>query len=270
MAVQLRNNDGYTWHVQTKRNNIQKQHRNPWFQLWSYMIYHIRLCFLRIFYNLQYFFPALLAPIFCRRPVCPRCHITSCQLHAGGFQRFLLFLHRKARCNDHDRQIEPARGAGSKLPRPSKLQRFIEIQWAKQKATTNPGSWNSQWVKKLHPQMTQIQTYGGVVLVLHATRSAALQYDTGRRAMEIYQNPPFSRTKKVWIFPARHLSVTTGTTFGVAFLRCRSTAWSTSPRHPSACCQAAWHLGSPLRPKSPEQWKNLVVWVYGRFYYPVI
>lgn len=140
MAVQLRNNDGYTWHVQTKRNNIQKQHRNPWFQLWSYMIYHIRLCFLRIFYHLQYFFPALLAPIFCRRPVCPRCHITSCQLHAGGFQRFLLFLHRKARCNDHDRQIEPARGAGSKLPRPSKLQRFIEIQWAKQKATTNPGS----------------------------------------------------------------------------------------------------------------------------------
>ena len=169
MAVQLRKciqkitvmhiNDGYTWHVQTKRNNIRKTTSEPLVP--AVFIYHIRLffLFLRRFYHLQNFFPALLAPIFCRRPVCPRCHITSCQLHAGGFQRFLLFLHRKARCNDHDRQIEPARGAGSKLPRPSKLQRFIEIQWAKQKQKKSR-KLKLTMSHKLHPQMTQIQNYG--------------------------------------------------------------------------------------------------------------
>ena len=112
----------------------KKHHRNPWFQQWSYII-SVFLLFFKgdVIVNNISFLHCFFTDFFAAAKVCPRCHITSCQLHAGGFQRFLLFLHRKARCNDHDRQIEPARGAKKKLPRPSKLQRFIEIQRAKQK-----------------------------------------------------------------------------------------------------------------------------------------
>ena len=209
------------------------------------MIYHIRLCFLRRFYHLQNFFPALLFYRF-----------FAAQFVRGATSRAANFTLEDF--NDFCCSFTAKRDATimiGKLNLPGVQQKNCPGQASfnvslksngQNKNKKNPGSWNSQWVTNSTLKWLKFKTMDGVVLVLRA----------GRIAMEIYQNPPFSRTKKVWIFPARHLSVTKGTTFWVAFLRCRSTAWSTSPRHPSACCQAAWHLGSPPRPKSPEQWKK--------------
>lgn len=140
MAVQLRNNDGYTWHVQTKRNKIQKNNIGTLGSSSVHISYQFFFCFLKESSSSTIFFPALLFyRFFAAAQVCPRCHITSCQLHAGGFQRFLLFLHRKARCNDHDRQIEPARGATKNCPGQASFNVSLKSN-GQNKKKKNPGS----------------------------------------------------------------------------------------------------------------------------------
>ena len=47
MAVQLRNNDGYTWHVQTKRNNIQKNTIGTLGSSSGHISYQFFFCFLK-------------------------------------------------------------------------------------------------------------------------------------------------------------------------------------------------------------------------------